>query len=52
MNDKKKALMLWELTKGFRLVFFMAIIAMGLGILFMFGVPLIAKFAIDAIEKH
>lgn len=50
MNDKKKALLLWELTQGYRLVFSMAILAMAVGYAFMFGVPLVAKFAIDAIE--
>lgn len=51
MNDRKKALLLWQLTKGNRLTFFLAIFAMALGYVFMFGVPLIAKFSIDAIDQ-
>ncbi|HKI73530.1 MAG TPA: ABC transporter ATP-binding protein, partial [Pseudomonadales bacterium] len=51
MNDKNKARLLWELTKGYRTTFFMAIFAMGVGYLFMFGVPLVAKFSIDAIQQ-
>lgn len=50
MNDRKKALLLWHLTERYRLIFFMAIFAMAIGYLFMFGVPLVVKFAIDAIE--
>ncbi|MEX0942414.1 MAG: ABC transporter ATP-binding protein [Pseudomonadales bacterium] len=50
MNDRKKALLLWHLTRGYRMVFSMAIVAMAIGYLFMFGVPLVVKFAIDAIE--
>lgn len=51
MNDKKKARLLWQLTEGYRLTFSMAIFAMAVGYVFMFGVPLAAKFAIDAIEQ-
>lgn len=51
MNDKQKAFLLWENTKGYRLIFAIAIIAMAVGYIFMFGVPLAAKFAIDAIEQ-
>lgn len=50
MNDRKKALILWQLTKGYRLTFASAILAMATGYVFLFGVPLIAKFTIDAIE--
>ena len=50
MNDRNKALLLWQLTRGYRLTFFLAIFAMAFGYVFMFGVPLIAKFSIDAIE--
>ncbi|MBD3646934.1 MAG: ATP-binding cassette domain-containing protein, partial [Pseudomonadales bacterium] len=51
MNDRIKARLLWGLTRGYRLIFSAAILAMGVGYLFMFGVPLVAKFAIDAIEQ-
>lgn len=51
MNDRKKARLLWQLTQGYRLVFSMAILSMAVGYLFMFGVPLVAKFSIDAIEQ-
>ena len=51
MNDRQKARLLWESTEGYRLTFATAIIAMAIGYIFMFGVPLAAKFAIDAIEQ-
>lgn len=51
MNDKQKALLLWETTRGYRLIFLIAIVAMAIGYLFMFGVPIVAKFSIDAIAK-
>ena len=39
----------WNLSKGFRILYLAAIIAMAVGYIFMFGVPLVAKFSIDAI---
>lgn len=51
MNDRKKARLLWQLTRGYRLVFSAAILSMAVGYLFMFGAPIIAKFSIDAIEQ-
>ncbi|XOV90682.1 MAG: ABC transporter ATP-binding protein [Pseudomonadota bacterium] len=44
-----KARLLWDVTQGYRLVFLTAIGAMAVGYLFMFGVPLAARFALDAI---
>lgn len=49
MNDRSKIQILWKLTEGYRLVFAIAIGSMAIGYVFMFGVPLIAKFSIDAI---
>ncbi len=49
MNDITKARLLWDVTHGYRLVFLTAIVAMAVGYLFMFGVPLAARFALDAI---
>ena len=40
---------MWNLTKGYRLSFAIAIGSMAVGYMFMFGVPLVAKFSIDAI---
>ncbi len=51
MNDKNKALLLWQHTSGYRGIFSVAIIAMAIGYIFMFAVPLVARFAIDAIEQ-
>ncbi len=49
MNDRSKAQILWKLTEGYRLTFVIAIGSMAVGYVFMFGVPLLAKFSIDAI---
>jgi|TARA_B100001971_G_scaffold31293_1_gene25703 ATP-binding cassette subfamily B protein len=49
VNDRNKARLLWHLTAGYRITFAGAIAAMGIGYIFMFGVPLVAKFSIDAI---
>ena len=49
MNDRDKAKLLWAHTAGFRQPFFIAISAMAVGYLFMFGAPLLATFSIDAI---
>ena len=49
MNDRSKAQILWKLTEGYRLTFAIAIGSMAIGYVFMFGVPLVAKFSIDAI---
>mgnify|MGYP001573762191 FL=1 len=49
MNDRTKAQLLWQSTKGFRPQLAIAIGAMSLGYIFMFGVPLVMKFAIDMI---
>lgn len=50
MNDRTKARLLWDLTQGYRLTFSLAIVSMGVAYIFMFAVPLVAKFAIDAIQ--
>ncbi len=49
MNDISKAKILWRTTKGFRATFLIAIAAMGIGYLFMFGVPWVTRLAIDEI---
>ena len=49
MSDMRKAQTLWDVTAGFRLTFMVAIGAMAVGYVFMFGVPWVAKLAIDAI---
>ena len=49
MNDRSKAQLLWRISAGYRVLFSGAIIAMAIGYVFMFGVPLIAKFSLDAI---
>ena len=49
MNDRDKAKLLWGHTVGFRQPFVIAISAMAVGYLFMFGAPLLATFSIDAI---
>ena len=49
MNDRIKAQLLWQSTKGFRPQLAVAIGAMSIGYIFMFGVPLVMKFAIDII---
>ena len=49
MNDRSKVQILWKLTEDYRLTFVLAIGSMAVGYVFMFGVPLVAKFSIDAI---
>jgi ATP-binding cassette subfamily B protein len=49
VNDTRKATLLWSQTAGYRQSFLLAIAAMGVGYVFMFGVPLLATFSIDAI---
>lgn len=49
VSDKRKARLLWVHTAGFRRPFAIAILAMGVGYVFMFGAPLLATFSIDAI---
>ncbi|HIG39162.1 MAG TPA: ABC transporter ATP-binding protein [Gammaproteobacteria bacterium] len=49
VNDHRKARLLWMLTAGYRTMFSGAIAAMAVGYVFMFGVPMVAKFSIDAI---
>ncbi len=49
VKDRSKIQRLWELTEGYRLTFSIAIGSMACGYVFMFGVPLVAKFSIDAI---
>lgn len=39
----------WDLSKGQRVTYLTAIVAMAIGYLLMFGVPLVVKFSIDAI---
>ena len=50
VNDRKKAAILWAQTEDFRRTFAIAIIAMAVAYLFMFGAPLLAAFSIDAIR--
>jgi ATP-binding cassette subfamily B protein len=50
VNDRKKARLLWTHTEGYRGAFGIAILAMGLAYVFMFGAPLLAAFSIDAIR--
>ena len=50
VNDRSKAQLLWRLSEGYRITFVGAIGSMTIGYVFMFCVPLVAKFAIDAIE--
>jgi len=49
VNDKKKFSLLWRYSTGFRLIYAAGILAMAIAYVFMYGVPLVAKFAIDAI---
>jgi len=49
LNDTAKVTVLWSHTAGFRRPFAMAITAMAVGYVFMFGAPLLATFSIDAI---
>lgn len=49
LNDWQKASILWTHTAGFRQPFALAITAMAVGYVFMFGAPLLATFSIDAI---
>jgi ATP-binding cassette, subfamily B, bacterial len=49
LNDRSKAHMLWHHSQGFRHYFLLAIVAMTVGYLMMFGVPLVMKYAIDII---
>ncbi len=49
INDRDKAKWLWSHTNGYRQPFALAIGAMAVGYVFMFGAPLLATFAIDAI---
>ncbi|MFP6804620.1 MAG: ABC transporter ATP-binding protein [Pseudomonadales bacterium] len=50
VNDRKKARLLWTHTEGYRGAFGMAILAMAIAYVFMFGAPLLAAFSIDAIR--
>ena len=50
MNDRGKAKLLWQVSEGYRLRFLGAILAMAAGYVFMFGVPLLARLAIDVIS--
>jgi ATP-binding cassette subfamily B protein len=50
VNDRKKARLLWTHTEGYRGDFGMAILAMAIAYVFMFGAPLLAAFSIDAIR--
>lgn len=49
MDDRGKAKLLWQVSAGYRLIFSGAIVAMAVGYIFMFGVPLLARLAIDVI---
>lgn len=50
LNDRGKAKLLWQVSEGYRLSFSLAIIAMAVGYVFMFGVPLLARLALDIIS--
>lgn len=50
VSDRNKASILWAQTEGFRNAFGIAILTMAVGYVFMFGAPLLAAFAIDAIR--
>ncbi|MBT3623023.1 MAG: ABC transporter ATP-binding protein [Gammaproteobacteria bacterium] len=50
VNDRKKVRLLWAHTEGYRGAFGIAILAMALAYVFMFGAPLLAAFSIDAIR--
>lgn len=50
VNDRKKVWLLWAHTEGYRGAFGIAILAMALAYVFMFGAPLLAAFSIDAIR--
>ena len=50
LNDRKKARLLWTHIEGYRGAFGMAILAMAIAYVFMFGAPLLAAFSIDAIR--
>jgi ATP-binding cassette subfamily B protein len=45
----KKFKVFWDLSRGHRATYLIAIVSMAIGYVLMFGVPLIAKFSIDAI---
>ena len=49
LSDWQKAGILWTHTAGHRKPFMLAIAAMAIGYVFMFGAPLLATFSIDAI---
>ncbi|MFT5098387.1 MAG: ATP-binding cassette subfamily B protein [Planctomycetaceae bacterium] len=51
MDGRGKAKLLWQVSAGYRLVFLAAIVSMAVGYLFMFGVPLLARLAIDVITS-
>lgn len=50
VNDRTKATILWAQTEDYRGAFGIAILAMAVGYVFMFGAPLLAAFSIDAIR--
>jgi len=50
VNDRTKVRLLWTHTEGYRGAFGMAILAMAIAYVFMFGAPLLAAFSIDAIH--
>jgi ATP-binding cassette subfamily B protein len=49
VNDTRKARLLWSHTAGYRQPFALAIASMAVAYVFMFCVPLLATFSIDAI---
>ena len=51
MDDRGKAKLLWQVSVGYRLIFATAILAMAVGYIFMFGVPLLARLAFDVITE-
>jgi len=52
LNDRSKAHMLWHYSQGFRQHFLLAVAAMTVGYVMMFGVPLVMKYAIDIITAE
>tara|TARA_R110002072_G_scaffold64_5_gene335 strand:- start:1665 stop:3506 length:1842 start_codon:yes stop_codon:yes gene_type:complete len=49
LDDRGKAKLLWQVSAGYRGIFSAAICVMAVGYIFMFGVPLLARLAIDVI---
>ena len=50
--SRQRSLNLWHITEGQRLPYFGAVVSMALMNAFMFGAPLIGKFAIDVVVER